>query len=81
MSCPTQVRGFRGGAVALSRGTSRQAVSRGAGKTLTGGQRAVQGGQTAAGVQQVRLLCDLAEQGVTLLTAGQRDKYKVRFKD
>lgn len=45
-------------------------MSWGAGKTLTGGQRAIQGGQAVAGVQEIGLFCDLAEQGATLLTAG-----------
>lgn len=52
-------------------------MSRGARKTLTGGQRAIQRGQAAAGVQQIGLLCDLTEQGVTLLTAGQTNKEKI----
>lgn len=37
-------------------------------KTFTGGQRAVQRGQTAAGVEKVGLLCDLPEQGAAFLT-------------
>ncbi len=45
-------------------------MSWGARKTFAGGQRAIQRGQTAAGVQQIGLLCDLTEQRVTLLTAG-----------
>lgn len=63
--------------MALSRGPSRQAVSWGARKTLTGGQRSVQRGQAAAGVQQVGLLCDLTEQRVTLLAAGQTDRQRI----
>lgn len=62
--------------MALSRGPSGQAVSRGARKTLTRGQRSVQRGQAAAGVQQVGLLCDLTEQRVPLLAAGQTDRQK-----
>lgn len=48
--------------MSLSRGPGRQAVSWGAWKTLTRGQRSVQRGQAAAGVQQIGLLCDLTEQ-------------------
>lgn len=51
----------------------RQTMSGRARKTLTGGQRSVQAGQAAAGVQQVGLFGDLAEQRVTLLAARQTD--------
>lgn len=71
MYFPTEVRGLWGGAVALSWGPGRQAVSWRARKTLTGGQRAVQRGQTAAGLQQIGLFCDLTEQRVALLTASE----------
>lgn len=48
-------------------------MSGGAGKTLAGGQRSIQRGQAAAGVQQVGLLCDFPEQRVSLLAAGQNN--------
>lgn len=47
-------------------------MGRGAGKTLAGGQRSIQRGQAAAGVQQVGLLGDFPEQGVALLAAGEK---------
>lgn len=47
-------------------------MSRGARETLTGGQRAIQRGQAAAGVQQIGLFRDLAKQGAPLLTTGLR---------
>lgn len=40
----------------------------GAGQTVSRGQGAVQRGQTAAGVEQVRLLGDFSEQGAAFLT-------------
>jgi len=43
----------------------------GGGEAVPAGQRARQGGQAAAGVQQVGLLGDLTEQRAALLTAGQ----------
>lgn len=51
-------------------------MSRGAGQTLTGGQRAVKRGQAAAGMEQVGLLGDLTEQGATLLTAREKGREK-----
>lgn len=45
-------------------------MSWGPGKTLAGGQRSIQRGQAAAGVQQIGLLSDFSEQRVALLTAG-----------
>ena len=51
-------------------------MSWGARKTLTGGQRAIQRGQTAAGVKEIGLFCDLTEQGAALLTGGETEKKK-----
>lgn len=48
----------------------------GARKTLAGGQRAIQRGQAAAGVQQIGLFRDLSKQRATLLTAGWRENEK-----
>lgn len=70
----TQVIGLCSGAVALRWRPGRQAVSGRAGETLTGGQRSVEAGQTAAGLQQVGLLGDLAEQRVTLLAVRQTER-------
>lgn len=44
----------------------------GARKTLTGGQRAIQRRQAAAGVQEVGLFRDLSKQGATFFTIRQR---------
>lgn len=65
----TQVAGLRCGAVALSRGPGRQAVCRRSRKTLAGGQGAIQRGQTAAGVEEIGLFCDLTKQGAALFAA------------
>lgn len=47
-------------------------MGRGAGQTLTGGQRVVQGGETSAGVQEGRRLHGKAsEEGATPGTAGK----------
>lgn len=52
----------------------RQAVGGRAREALAGGQRSVQAGQAAAGVQQVGLFGDLAEQRVALLAARRTDR-------
>ena len=44
------------------------------GQAVAGGERAVERGQAAAGVQQVGLLGDLAEQGAPLLAAGRQPR-------
>lgn len=49
-------------------------MSRRARETLTGGQRSVQAGQTAAGLQQVGLLGDLSKQRVSLLAVRQTER-------
>lgn len=59
------------GPVALRRAPWRQVVRGRAGAALPRGERAVQGGQTAAGVEERRLLGDLPEERRPLLTARQ----------
>lgn len=56
------------GPVALCRAPWRQIVRWRAGAALAGGERAVERGQTATGVQERRLLGDLPEQRRPLLT-------------
>lgn len=72
----TQVGGLRRGAVRLRRGASRQAVSGRTGEAVSRGQRAVQGRQTPASVQQIGLFGDFPEQGAPLLTAREKRETK-----
>ena len=62
------------GPVALRRAPWRQVVRWRAGATLPRGERAVQRGQTATGVEERRLLGDLPEQRRPLLTAGDKHR-------
>lgn len=63
----TQIRRFKSGAVGLSGRAGGEAVGGGAWQTVSRRQRAVQGGEAAAGVEQVGLFGDFPEQGAAFL--------------
>lgn len=72
----TQVGGVERWAIGLGGGAGREAVGGRAGETVTGWERAIQGGKAAAGVEQVGLLGDFPEEWAALSTDKQNTKYQ-----